>query len=472
MISHLPCRRKERNMRMLEIFVCFIVVIGTCAAVFGADSGIDIFKGNPRYWQYNGKPVLLLGGSDEDNLFNDPGLMKKDLDLLPKCGGNYIRGTLSFRDKNNVVPFLKTGNLYDLNKFNPEFFDRLEHCLAECERRGIVVQIEIWATFDYYRDLWERNPFNPAANCNYSAKETKLPTKWNFHPAARPQPFFFTPINGDKVTLKYQEAFVRKVLEITLNHNNVLYCMDNETRAPAQWGLYWARFIRAEAKKRNKKVHTTEMWDPWNLHDKAHANTYDHRDVYSFTDVSQNNWQSGQTHYDRLIWYRRNLIEHGGVRPMNNVKIYGLPPGGKVAVPALNIDRFWKVIFAGCASARFHRPPAGLGLGDLAQQTIRAARTFTNAFDIFASEPRTDLILDRQSDEAYCLAKPGEFYALYFPRGGKVRLRLNGEKAVTVSWFDPVTCKFSDPKRETTTGFVTLENRSENVRLALVRKAE
>ena len=50
---------------------------------------------NPWYWQYGGKKVLLLGGSDEDNLFNDPDLMRDNLDKLARCGGNYIRGTLS-----------------------------------------------------------------------------------------------------------------------------------------------------------------------------------------------------------------------------------------------------------------------------------------------------------------------------------------------------------------------------------------
>ena len=29
-----------------------------------------IYEANPHYWEYKGKPVLLLGASDEDNLFN------------------------------------------------------------------------------------------------------------------------------------------------------------------------------------------------------------------------------------------------------------------------------------------------------------------------------------------------------------------------------------------------------------------
>ncbi|MCK4629645.1 MAG: hypothetical protein KAT56_11625, partial [Sedimentisphaerales bacterium] len=32
------------------------------------------YSENPRYWQYKGRPVLLLGGSKDDNLFQIPDL--------------------------------------------------------------------------------------------------------------------------------------------------------------------------------------------------------------------------------------------------------------------------------------------------------------------------------------------------------------------------------------------------------------
>lgn len=56
---------------------------------------------NPRYWQHQGKPVLLLGGSVEDNLFQHPEFVKQ-LDLLKSVGGNYVRNTMGSGDKGNV----------------------------------------------------------------------------------------------------------------------------------------------------------------------------------------------------------------------------------------------------------------------------------------------------------------------------------------------------------------------------------
>ena len=33
---------------------------------------IRIYSQNPFYWEYNGNPILLVGGSNEDNMFNHP----------------------------------------------------------------------------------------------------------------------------------------------------------------------------------------------------------------------------------------------------------------------------------------------------------------------------------------------------------------------------------------------------------------
>ncbi|MDE2809300.1 MAG: hypothetical protein OXN90_12855, partial [Gemmatimonadota bacterium] len=62
-----------------------------------ADSDrIQPYAANPRYWQYNGQPVLLLGGTIKDCLFQIPDL-EAHLDLLQSVGGNYVRNTMSDR---------------------------------------------------------------------------------------------------------------------------------------------------------------------------------------------------------------------------------------------------------------------------------------------------------------------------------------------------------------------------------------
>ncbi|HER09889.1 MAG TPA: hypothetical protein ENO20_13375, partial [Bacteroides sp.] len=147
------------------------------------EGGIDISRDYPQYWEYRGEPVLLLGGSDEDNLFQ-LGELEQQLDLLSSAGGNYIRNTMSSRDSGNVWAFEKdpvTG-LYDLDRWNEDYWKRFHRLLELTFEREIMVQVEIWATFDFYRENWLINPFNPACNINYSAERTRLPVRVDSHP--------------------------------------------------------------------------------------------------------------------------------------------------------------------------------------------------------------------------------------------------------------------------------------------------
>ena len=433
---------------MRRIMMAILVTLAVAIQPAIADGGgsVQIWKGNPYYWEYKGKPVFLLGASDEDNLFNNPDLMMRNLETLQKCGGNYIRCTLSCRDEGNVWPYEKVGELYDLNRFNPEFWERLERCLKESQKRDIIVQIEFWATFDFYREYWLENPFNPALNSNYSTESTMLKTEWDHHPASKPQPFFHSPpqLNDDKVLRAFQEAFVRKVLDVSLDYPNVLYCLDNETSAPPEWPWYWAEFIRKEVEKRGASIELTEMWDDHDLRGQQHKATYEHPELFSFVDISQNNWQSEQTHYDRIMWMRGILPQNGGIRPMNNVKVYART-GKPETDLEITKDRWWQNIFAGCASTRFHRPAGGIGLSQDAQIRIKAAREFTSQFDIFRCEPRNDLLSQRQENEAHCLADPGKVYAVYLPRGGDILLSIeNPDRRLKLSWFDPMTSTFHE----------------------------
>ena len=103
---------------------------------------IQIYRENPRYWQYKGKPILLIGGSVEDNLFQIPNL-KAHLELLKSVGGNYVRSTMSWVDEGDVPPFKKVGDQYDLNQWNDEFWNRFRNFITWTHEMDIIVQIEV-----------------------------------------------------------------------------------------------------------------------------------------------------------------------------------------------------------------------------------------------------------------------------------------------------------------------------------------
>src|SRR5690606_37749894 len=165
---------------------------------------IKPYQQNRFYWEYKGEPVLLLGGSVEDNLFQIPDLAHH-LDVLKAAGGNYVRCTMSSRDEGNVWPFYRdpSTGLYDLTQPNPEYWKRFEFFLEETAKRDIIVQIEVWATFDFYdgndmnRPFWQSNPFNPKNNRNYTSETSGLQEEMPCHPTRTCNPFFRTPPEAD-----------------------------------------------------------------------------------------------------------------------------------------------------------------------------------------------------------------------------------------------------------------------------------
>ena len=400
---------------------------------------------NPFYWSYQNKPVLLLGGSDDDNLFQWP--EKKliaQLDRLKAAGGNVIRNTMSDRkDKGfEVYPFkkLKDGK-YDLNKWNKEYWIRFERLLRETSKRDIIIQIEIWDRFDYTdnkgRNRWQDHPYNPKNNINYTYKQSGFAKQYPAHPGANRQAFFFTTPKqrNNLIVLKYQKKFVDKMLDYTLKCNNILYCIDNETSGDPKWGSYWAKYIKQRAAKEGKTINVTEMWDSWNLASKEHKQTFDHPELYDFVDVSQNNQNKGQKHWDNFLYVKKYLSKKP--RPMNTTKTYGAD-GNKFGHSDQDaIERFWRHLLAGAASIRFHRPSSGLGLNDKAVTAIRAARKLESIVPLWNVEPANQLLSNRKKNEAYLAANKTRSYVLYFPSGGKVAVDLSSTKGLfDVHWIN------------------------------------
>ena len=396
---------------------------------------IKPYKTNPFYWDYDDQPTVLLGGSIEDNLFQIEGL-KAHLDTLVDAGGNYVRCTMSSRDPGNVWPFeqTKTG-LYDLNSPGQTYWQRFAHFLEACKERAIIVQIEIWDRFDFARDPWQDNPFNPKNTSNYSPEDSNLPETITTHPGQKENPFFRTvpKLENNKLVLNYQHAFVDKLLELSLPYGNILYCIDNETNESPHWSSYWADYLKKRAAEQDLAIQITEMWDAWDLNDPEHKATFDHPERYSFVDLSQNNHKAGLEHWQNPLSIREG-IKASQRRPMNSVKIYGAHTG-RYGSNRDAQERFWRCILAGFASARFHRPPSGLGLSELAQKHIKSMRMFLSDFPIFESTPGLELLNQRSWNEAYCAASK-DAYAVFFTDGGEVLLETQKKQDYSIRWLN------------------------------------
>jgi hypothetical protein len=423
------------NIHIVQLAVLLSLLLSACSTGGGQ---IQPYDDNPRYWQFEGDPVFLRGGSKEDNLFQISNL-EQHLDQLASLGGNYIRNTMSSRDDGNIWPFYRQADgTYDLERLNDEYYERLERLLELTSERGIIVQIELWDRFDYAREPWLENPFRPANNVNYTVEESGLEDEYPRHPANNDNPFFRSvPAQDDNQRiLRYQRAHIDSLLDISLEYPNVLYCMDNETDANPDWGIYWSNFVKQKAQEMGVEVQTTEMWDAWDLKDDQHKLTLDHPEQYSFVDISQNNHNTNQEHWDNLQWARNYTAERP--RPLNHVKIYGADTG-TYGTTRDGVERFWRSILGGGASVRFHRPESGIGLGETARAHVQSAGMLLAEFDLFRARPDTesDLLSDRAPDEAYLSFIPEEQYALYFTDGGSVQVDLSGTSgSFSVRWLD------------------------------------
>ncbi len=389
------------------------------------ETAIKPYSQNTAYWEYHNQPVLLIGGSDDDNLFQS-GDMVAELDKLKAAGGNYIRCTLSCREPGDEWPFWRMGLRFNLNKFNPEFWKKLDQFFKLTAEREIIVQLEVWDFHDFV-DIWERNPWNPALNNIFTTENTKLKTEYDASPATRHDFFFSVPkLNNDDLLLKYQEMFVDQLLSISLNYKHILYCITNEIfeQYSPEWGAFWANYIKEKAAKNGVAVQVTEMYRDEDITSGTNLTAQQYPEIYSFIEASTNSLMAGERHWQQLQTVRK-LIARNPV-PINNVKIYGGQLGEWTGGPEHGVKRFWRNIIGGAASARFHQPPEGIGISARALAHIKSARMLCDEYNFFTSTPDVDfsLLQDWQTDEAYLASNTNKDVVIYFPDGGEVKVNL------------------------------------------------
>lgn len=458
----------ENKMRLLYSMLVLLFIVLPCIGCgeitnnkISKEKGIQVYPENAFYWAYNGTPTLLLGGTREDNLFQIDDL-EAHLNELKSAGGNYVRCTLSSRDEGNEKPYLlNSAGFYDLNQPNPAYWNKLRTLFELAQKREIIIQVEIWATYDFYwgEARWANNPFNPKLNINYDDESSGLPDSIAYPAQSKVNPFFESvpALANNTILLPYQKNFVDSVLELSLKFDNILYCIDNETNANFEWGKFWAAYLKERAVEHGKDIYITEMWDNWDPTNGAVAGAklqhpdlggwfaeYTNPDLhhnsnyafsindslsYNFVDISNHNAQDGQTHFDTGYWVWQTIERSGRIRPINNVKIYGADISqiwsGSVEEGK---QRFWRNIFAGHASSRFHRPGAGIGLSNLAQANIKSMREITDEVDLFSMVPSNGVIVKRSPNEAFCMGNEKHEYLIYFPAGGVIELNIPDAK--------------------------------------------
>jgi hypothetical protein len=468
------------------IIIAFFIVI-TCGNV--AFSQIEL---DGHYWKYNGQRVLLLGGwnhghnpfidHDTDNDKDNQGVstvdqIKEAMDELTAVGGNYLRCVLNPGMAAGIQGFdycARSNTQYDLNTMTGSFWERLEMLISEAKKREIIVQIEVWDRFDLIDGSWgswPKSPWNPNNNVNYSSKTSGLKTSYHsFHEHPFLQgvpghPVYDNASNERKrqydQVREYQERFIDKLLSVTLNYNNVLYCMNNETHEHPAWGQYWMNYIQSAAHKKGKIVRTTDMFDDIYKMENSRGVKIasEYRNRYDYIDISQvNSRHRDEDHWNAVLWLSEKLKNTNPGYLLHMTKIYGNDlalnnnpwSGFKPGDSDNAIEEWWRNLLAGVAGVRFHRPTAGIGLCNQSKNCISATRKVESKVKFWDVKPMLNVLTDRESDEAYLGANPGHAYILYFTKSGQGSVGLNLEKftntTFVIHWVNVDTGKWGTTK--------------------------
>jgi hypothetical protein len=124
---------------------------------------------------------------------------------------------------------------WDLSRFDPDYFQRLQTRVAAASRRGLYVSVmlfEGWA-MQHSPGAWDGHPFHPANNIN----------QINGDPNQDGRGLEVHTLTVPAIT-RLQETYVRHTLGLLNPFDNVLYEISNENHpASTDWQYHLIRFI-------------------------------------------------------------------------------------------------------------------------------------------------------------------------------------------------------------------------------------
>ncbi len=224
---------------------------------------IRLLPENPHYLEFRGAPCLLVTSGEHYgavlNLDFDfvqylDEVAARGLNLTRSFAGTYREVPGSFNIRSNTLaprpgryqpPWTRVSKegepeRFDLERFEPAYFDRLKDFLREADRREIVVELVLFCPL--YEDvLWDVNPMNGRNNVQ------ELP------PIPREEVF---ALKHERLTA-IQMSFVQRVVEELIDFDNLYYEICNEPYfggVTLEWQKAVARTI-AETERRLGREH-------------------------------------------------------------------------------------------------------------------------------------------------------------------------------------------------------------------------
>ncbi|MFO0960887.1 MAG: hypothetical protein U0800_26190 [Isosphaeraceae bacterium] len=418
--------------------ISLLLAIAPAVAVVDDPPSLLLLDANPRYLEFRGKPAILVASGehygavlnrDFDTVAYLDALKAHGLNLTRTFSGTYLEVPGSFRIEDNTLapapgrylgPWVRLDDgRFDLDRFEPAYFERLSKFVADAGERGIVVEYVLFCPF-YSEDLWAVNPMNARNNVNGVGDHGRFEAYDGRHEGL----------------LRLQLAFVRKAVAELNRFDNVYFEVCNEPYfggVTDDWQRRIAREIAdAEAKlprrhpiARNIANGQQKVVDPdplvtiFNFHyatppDTVALNAPLNRpigdDETGFRGVEDRA-------YRREAW--EFLLAGGAIFSNLDYSFTTASPDGRAEV----------------------RPPTPGGGGPRLRRQLGFLKAFLERFDFPRMKPdRNPIAKDRQAARA--LVEPGRQYAIYLANGDRKALEIDlpaGRYEAT--WFDPAEAK-------------------------------
>ncbi len=224
-------------MRNLALSLVATIALTSSATATAADWPLSLHPDNPHYFLFRGKPAVLVTSGEHYGA-----VLNLDFDFIPYLdelkargfnltrlfSGTYREVPGSFKIASNTLapkpgrfcgPYARSETpgaadgdaRFDLDRWNPAYFPRLQAFCKAASDRGIVVEFVLFCPF-YEDGLWAVNAWNPRNNINGSPDVPMKEVYTLKHPKV----------------VDRQLAFVRKAVTELNRFDNVTFEICNE----------------------------------------------------------------------------------------------------------------------------------------------------------------------------------------------------------------------------------------------------
>ena len=386
------------------------------APLFAAEKPINLHPANPRYYEFRGKPTVLITSAEHYGaVLNLDFEYRKYLDTLAADQLNLTRiftgayrefpgdfdihgNTLAPKPGRYITPWAEADNgKWDLSKWNPAYFARLKDFLAEASKRGIVVEVTLFTAY-YNEHRWKECPLYIERNVNGIGNA----------------PFDESLTLRHALLVEAESAMVRKIVTELNGFDNVIFEICNEPYF-AGVTLDWQRHIA-------RIISSTEKSLP-NRHLIA-QNIANHQGVVSDPDpeVSVFHFHYARPPLPVAQNFGLNRVigfDESGFDGTND-SVYRIQGWDFILAGGAHFNNLDYSFIAGKEDGTYPVPAANPGFGSpILRKQLSYLTAFMNGLEFVRMSPTQNLIAAGVPDgaSARALAEPGRQYAVYLHHG-------------------------------------------------------